>query len=233
MRYFVRFLIFMGYAVGAIGIGLGFFQLDWRVTDHPVRKGYEFINLAVQQLELNLQTIGQDLSPDLLKNLDTQAFDILLENWSTLAIYTLVFWAFIHSLSMIGAFVVFLTGRPLYPHSSLGAIFAIFSIIFLVISQVVVPLWIMRQFHNEFLAGQTLGIGFNVTVIGVIVGGLTSPLVEFIRLFIQHPILSPAKQARMIEKSPFDESEVGIGYFDDNVKKRKQSAAHINPDYYQ
>lgn len=232
MNYFVRFLIFIGYGVGAVGILVGFFELDWRISGYPT-KGHEFINLAVEQLKFNLGNIGQELSPNILQNLDTQAFDILRDNWSTLAIYLLVFLAFIHALSMIGAFVVFLTGRPLYPHSSLGAIFAVFVVILMVISQVLLPLWIMWQFHNEFLDGQTLGIGFMVTGGAVVIGGLTSPLVEFIRLFIQHPALSPAKQARLIQDSPFDESEVGIGYFSDKPKQRKQSAVHINQDYYQ
>lgn len=232
MNYFVRFLIFIGYASGAIGIFLGFFQLDWRVADHPIRKGHEFIGLAVQQLEYSLGTIGQQLSPEILQNLDTQTFDVLLEHWPTLAIYLLVLLAFIHTLSAIGAFFVLLIGRPLYPHSSLGAIFAVFSIIFLIVSQVVLPLWIMREFHQTFLLGQTLGTGFIVTAVAVVIGGLTSPLVELIRLFIQHPVLSPAKQARMMKKSPFDESEVGIGYFDDSVKKRKPTGVHVNQDYH-
>jgi hypothetical protein len=231
MNYLVRFLIFIGYAIGAIGILAGFFQLDWRLY-HDISKGYEFINLATDQIELNLTMIGRELSPDILQSLDTETLDILLSNWSTLAIYGLLILAFIHSLSAIGAFVVLLTGRPLYPHGSLGAIFAIFSIIVLIILQIALPLWIMREFYNEFLLGQTLGNGFYVTVGGVIVGGLVSPLVELIRLFIQHPALSPQKQARMIKQSPFDESEVGIGYFDDSVKKRKQTGVHINQDYH-
>lgn len=231
MSYFVRFLIFIGYACGAVGILLGFFQLDWRLG-HEVSKGYEFISLATEQIELSLTMIGRELSPAILQTLDDEVLDILFNNWSTLAIYGLLILAFTHSLSAIGAFVVLLTGRPLYPHSSLGAIFAIFSIIILVVLQVALPLWIMREFYNQFLAGQTLGNGFYATIGGVIVGGLTSPLVEFVRLFIPHPVLAPQKQARMIEQSPFDESEVGVGYFDDRVKKRKGGSVHINQDYH-
>jgi hypothetical protein len=235
MTRFIRFLIFLGYAIGAGGILYGFFLMDWsELGDY--RRGYEFVRLIVDRLNVTLLANGSELSIQTLLQTNSEASHIITDYWPALGVFAVLFLAVGHACSAIAAFGVFIAGRPLYPHKRFGAAFAIIGIFLTVIVNVVIPLFILIQFHNRFLIGenQLVGMGFWVTLFGVIIAGFTGPFVEFMRLFIQHPVNRPAKPQQ--KPSIFDESEVGRGYFDDPVdnqpKRKKPMAERFNHPYY-
>lgn len=232
MTRFVRLLIFLGYAVGAGAIFYGFFFMNWRELGQ-YQRGYEFARLTLDQFNstLFLQADTQ-LSLDLLRNTGGEVGRIIGEFWPTVAVFAVVFIGIAHASSAIAAFVVFIIGRPLYPHKRFGVAFAIIGILITILSNVIIPVFILIQFYNRFLAEQIVGAGFWVTLFGVVIAGLTGPFVEFMRLFIQHPVNRPQR----VKKSLFDESEIGVGYFkdpaDDQPRRKKPIAEQFNHPYY-
>jgi hypothetical protein len=184
----IRVLIFLGYLAAAGAILYGFFGMEWAPGRGSLSIGADYTERIAQEFrgilsgatgETELIAIAQAV----IEEGDTLIREIVDDYWPAAAMYFVVLLGVQYAVNAFLALAIALAERQVYPVGCFGQMLMVLTIPFRVIFGLIVPIAIMINFETQFLAPNS-GDGFYVTLIGVVVGGVTSLMMELIRLFI-------------------------------------------------
>jgi len=190
----IRLLIFIGYLGAAAAILIGFFALEWVPGRGATAIGADYTARIAEQFRDILSSATGETEilaiVDVVLSDSNELIDsIITDYWSAAAMYYVVFLGVQYAISAFFAFLVLLMGRRVYPVSCLGRFLMIFSLPFRLVFNLALPVGIMLVYESQFLI--VVGDGYYVTLGGVVAGGVTTVLMELIRLGIPRVTRQP------------------------------------------
>lgn len=209
----IRFLIFLAYSAAALLILVGFFVMTWdpfEIIDTGSQLTRTLMDEMIDQIEVISESafaIGD------IFNSDEVIREIVEQYWPVLAIWFVIVIGIGYLFSAFWSFIFMVIGRPLMPVRGMGCLFVVLGMVATVFINLALPLAILVGYDGTFFDGTDPGTGFWLTGAGVVLGGLTPLVVDFVRFFVRPPsMMTPVQYQQMSPGMPQQGYQPQQGY---------------------